>query len=59
MNYKFTYTHRCQHCEEVFKVTETPQQAGFRDWEYEVCPYCGAVNRKSLEVEFFTEKNDE
>ena len=56
MDYTFTYTHRCQHCGEVFKVTETPQKAGFRDLEYEICPYCGAMNRKSMEVEFFTEK---
>ena len=56
MDYTFTYTHKCQHCGEVFKVTETPQQAGFRDLEYEICPYCGAANRKSMEVEFYTEK---
>lgn len=59
MNFEITYTHKCQHCGKEFKVTETQQIAGYRDLEYEVCPYCGAVNRKSMEVEFTTEKIDE
>ncbi len=55
----FTYTHKCPHCEKEFEVTEIPQVAGFRDTEFEICPYCGSVNRKSMEVEFFTRKIDE
>ena len=51
-----TYTHKCCRCEKEFIVTETLQTPGFRNMEYEICPYCGATNRKSMEVEFETQR---
>lgn len=47
---------KCKKCGKEFLVELIPQTPGFRWEEDEVCPYCGNVNRQSLEWEFYTEK---
>ena len=55
----FDYVSVCKKCGRRYKVYETEQIPGFRDKEYEVCPYCGETNRASMEYEFSTEKMEE
>lgn len=52
----FNYVNVCKKCRRRYKVYETEQIPGFRDTEYEICPYCGEINRASMEYEFSTEK---
>ena len=49
---------KCKKCGKEFWVELTPQTPGFRWTEDELCPYCGHVNRQSLEWEFTTYKYD-
>lgn len=49
----------CPHCGKKFKCTLLEQIPGYRFKEQEICPYCDAVLRESLEFEFISEKLEE
>ena len=49
----------CPKCRRKYKQRTEEQVPGFRDKDYDYCPYCGANNGSSMEVEFFNSKLDE
>ncbi len=49
----------CPQCQRKYKQRTEEQVPGFRDKDYDRCPYCGSINKTSMEVEFFNSKLDE
>ena len=47
---------KCSHCNKAYRQTVEDQVPGFRDKSYDICPYCNAVNRSSMEEEYFNSK---
>lgn len=43
----------CKKCNKTYKCSKTEQQPGFRDMEEERCPYCGEINDRSMEYDYF------
>lgn len=50
------YLKICPHCGKTYELTYIEQVPGCRVRDEEICPYCGAVNDSSMEVEFITRK---
>lgn len=48
----------CKKCNKDYLQWTEEQIAGFRDRDYDFCPYCGAENGSSMEVEFHNRKMD-
>lgn len=48
----------CKFCDKKYQSVLVEQTPGFRDMEDERCPYCGEVNRSSMEYEFSTQTID-
>ena len=48
------FTRVCPHCGREYAVEEYEQVPGCRDWEEEVCPYCGETISRSMEWYFYT-----
>ena len=46
----------CGKCHKTYLQETVEQVAGFREVDDDVCPYCGYVNDRSGEVEFFNHK---
>ena len=47
------YKQTCPYCRKVFRVTEIPQEPGFRIKDELRCPYCDRTIRTSMSVEFY------
>ncbi len=55
--YEVSYgTTECPKCHKKYKQTTEEQVPGFRDMSYDICPYCGAENGKSMEVDYMNRK---
>ena len=52
-------TKECPKCHKRYDQTIEEQVPGFRDVSYDTCPYCGAVNDRSMEVDYINKKIDE
>ncbi len=46
----------CPKCRRKYKQRTEEQVPGFRDRDYDTCPYCGAENGSSMQVEFYNSK---
>lgn len=46
----------CPKCRRKYKQRTEEQVPGFRDRDYDNCPYCGAENGSSMQVEFYNSK---
>lgn len=46
----------CMCCKKPYYRHETEQVPGFRDRDYDICPYCGEVNGSSMEWEYSNRK---
>ena len=46
----------CGKCHKTYLQETVEQVAGFREVDDDVCPYCGHVNGRSGDVEFFNHK---
>lgn len=46
----------CKSCGRKYKQWQEDQVPGFRDVEYDYCPYCHEVNGQSMEVDFINRK---
>ena len=46
----------CKSCGKKYKQRLEEQMAGFRQMDYDTCPYCEHVNGKSMSYEYFNEK---
>lgn len=53
------YIVKCSYCGRKYTQELTDQIPGFREEEYDICPYCRKVNGSSHDVEFFNRKLDE
>ena len=42
----------CSYCHKKYAQTIVEQVPGFRDRDYDICPYCGESNGSSMEVEY-------
>lgn len=51
-------TVKCRHCGKKYGQEVTDQIAGFRDRDYDICPYCHEVNGSSMEEEYSNYKLD-
>ncbi len=49
----------CNHCNKKYLQWTEDQIAGFRDKDYDYCPYCGESNGSSMEVEYHNSKIEE
>lgn len=59
INQRYTIEHKiCKFCGKHYESILVEQTPGFKDTEEEKCPYCGGVNRVSMEYEFSTQKCD-
>lgn len=43
----------CKKCSKRYQQECEEQEPGFRDMSYDVCPYCGNENDRSMQVDFF------
>lgn len=46
----------CSKCHRKYKQRTEEQVPGFRDRDYDICPYCGSENGTSMQVEFYNSK---
>jgi ssDNA-binding Zn-finger/Zn-ribbon topoisomerase 1 len=46
----------CPHCNNRYMQETQDQVAGFRDIDYDICPYCGKINGQSMQEEFYNYK---
>lgn len=46
----------CGKCHKTYLQETEEQVAGFREVDNDVCPYCGHINDRSGNVEFFNHK---
>lgn len=46
----------CKKCRERYRQYLEEQTPGFRQKDYDICPYCGYENRSSMEYEFYNER---
>ena len=49
----------CKHCGKKYIQRTEDQQPGFRERDYDRCPYCGKDNGSSMEVEYLNRKLEE
>lgn len=42
----------CKYCKKPYYQHTIEQIPGFRDKDYDICPYCGKVNGSSMELEY-------
>lgn len=47
---------KCSYCGKNYRQETESQISGFRDRDYDVCPYCGEDNGSSMEVEYHNYK---
>lgn len=50
---------KCQNCGKIYSQIEKEQVPGFRDLEYDTCPYCNTVNGRSMTYEYLNSKKEE
>lgn len=48
----------CRHCGKKYKQWTEEQIPGFREMDYDTCPYCNQDNGRSMSYEFHNEKLD-
>lgn len=48
----------CKFCKKKYKQITQDQTPGFRDMEFDICPYCKEVNGKSMSEEYYNSKMD-
>lgn len=46
----------CPHCRQIYIQDTETQMPGFRDKDYDICPYCGETNGFSMSVEYHNYK---
>lgn len=46
----------CKFCKKPYYQYETEQVPGFRDKDYDRCPYCGEINGISMDWEYSNRK---
>lgn len=56
---EINYIVTCPDCKNKFKVLQVKQIPGYRNMEEQVCPYCNAIVKRSMEYDFYTEKYEE
>lgn len=57
--YDKPYPVKCYHCGKQYLQREEDQIPGFREKEYDICPYCHESNGSSMEVEYHNSKLEE
>ncbi len=50
------FTNVCQKCLHLYRQIISEQVEGFREWEYDICPICGNVNDRSMQIDFHNSK---
>ena len=48
----------CEHCGKTYLQEVTDQVPGFRDLDYDICPYCHEINGSSRSEEYYNYKID-
>ena len=48
---------QCSHCGKTYRSLLSKQREGFRERDYNTCPYCGESNGSSMEWEFYNIKS--
>lgn len=43
---------KCKHCGKKYKQVVEDQTPGFKDMEYDICPYCKKENGRSMSEEY-------
>lgn len=56
---EWTHVVECQNCGKPYRQDCEEQVPGFRDRDYDYCPYCGHKNGSSMEVEYSNSKLSE
>ena len=46
----------CGYCGKQYNQRTVSQVAGFREMDYDTCPYCGKENGKSMQVDYYNSK---
>lgn len=46
---------KCHNCGKPYRQDCEEQVPGFRDMDYDVCPYCDHVNKSSMSEEYFNQ----
>ncbi len=47
---------KCSFCGKKYMQETQDQTPGFRDMDYDVCPYCKKINGRSMSEEYFNFK---
>ncbi len=47
---------QCPHCRKIYIQDTETQVPGFRDKDYDICPYCKEINGFSMELEYHNYK---
>ncbi len=47
---------KCKNCGKTYVCSTEDQIPGFRDKEYDYCPFCGNINASSMDVDFLCRK---
>lgn len=50
---------KCPYCKNIFECRSFEQVPGFRMASEKECPYCKHTISRSLEYEFYTQKNEQ
>lgn len=49
-------TVKCPHCNKTYIQEVEEQIPGFREMDYDICPYCNAENGRSMSEEYYNSK---
>ena len=47
---------KCEKCGKTYSQIEKEQVPGFREMEYDICPYCNNIRGKSMTYEYLNSK---
>ena len=47
---------KCPNCKKIYLQRLEEQVPGFRDRDYDICPYCGSENDTSMSYEYHNSK---
>ena len=53
---RWTQLAKCKKCGKPYRQECEEQVPGFRDRDYDICPYCGHENGSSMSYEYYNHK---